>query len=69
MSIIKIRKHENNFVILQKTVLEMPKLSWKAKGLWAYLLSRIDNWEVNVKHLKSHFPGGKDLVLGMLKEH
>jgi hypothetical protein len=66
--LIRVQKHENNFVILQKTTLEIKELSWASKGLWAYLLSRPDNWNVSVKHLTKHFPGGRDFIRGCLNE-
>ncbi len=55
MSIIKVKKHIHGYVILQKQCLEDPNLSWGAKGLWAYLMGRVDAWEVSVSHLASIF--------------
>ncbi len=66
--IFKIRKHTQNFVILQKTVLELPNLSWKAKGLWAYLMSLPDNWSVSTEHLSKNFPSGRDMIRGTINE-
>ena len=51
-----------------KSVFEIETLTWESKGLWAYLLSRPDNWEISVAHLTKHFPAGKDKVAKMLRE-
>lgn len=44
--IIKIKRHETSFVIIDKRPLENAVLSWRAKGLLAYLLTKPDNWVV-----------------------
>jgi hypothetical protein len=44
--IIKIKRHEVSFVIIDKRPLEDGGLSWRAKGLLAYLLTKPDNWVV-----------------------
>ena len=74
MSNIRVQhSKEKPYVILNKKALEDPKLSWSAKGLWAYLLSRPDNWVVSVSHLsKVHNGdkrgGGRDSIYANLKE-
>lgn len=68
MSVIKIKKHEKNFSIINHSVFEIPNLSWKAKGMWGYLITRKDDWKISVKHLAKHFSMGRDGVLSGLKE-
>jgi hypothetical protein len=46
----------------------MENLSWEAKGLWSYLLSRPPNWEPNIAHLTTHFPSGKDRLYRIFQE-
>ncbi len=41
--IIRVKKCQNNFVMMDKTFLEDTRLSFKAKGILAYLLSKPDN--------------------------
>jgi hypothetical protein len=66
---------ENPYVMLNKSALEDKNLSWGAKGLWAYLMSRPDNWTVSVTHLASIYDhrGGKEraiyALLNELIEH
>lgn len=50
MSVIKV-KIQKDFTVLYNGVLEDPNLSFKAKGLWAYCMSRPENWEFHVSHL------------------
>ena len=38
--VIRVRKRPNNFVMIDKTFLEDDRLSFKAKGILAYLLSK-----------------------------
>jgi hypothetical protein len=49
--IIKIKKHESSFVIIDKRPLENAVLSWRAKGLLAYLLTKPNNWVVVMNDL------------------
>lgn len=50
MSVIKV-KILKGFTILANVVLENPRLSFKAKGLWAYCMSRKEDWEFYVEQL------------------
>lgn len=75
MSIIRTSHNkENPYVQIHKKTLEDPKLSWAAKGLWAYLMSRPDNWRVNVSHLSKIYDcdgkkgGGEKAIWTLLNE-
>ncbi len=72
MSNIRVKHDKSNpYVVLNKKTLEHSKISWAAKGLWAYLLSRPDDWQVSVAHLSTIFNGyggGRDAIQGLLKE-
>ena len=72
MSIIRIDHNRSNpYVMVNRVGLEDENISWEAKGLWAYLLSRPNNWEVRVSHLQKiygHRGGGRDAILKMIKE-
>lgn len=54
--------------MLDKGLLEDKNLSWKAKGLLSYLLSRPEDWKVKVKHLVNQSTDGRDAVYSILKE-
>lgn len=66
-----IRTHhskDNPYVLINCTVLHDPRLSWKATGLGAYLLSKPDNWQANIRHLSNQKTDGYDAVSAGLKE-
>jgi len=67
MPIIRVEKKQN-FVVMDKTSLEDPKLSFKAKGMLAYLLSKPDNWYCYSKHLAKVGPDGISAVKTGLRE-
>ncbi|MBA2650367.1 MAG: replication protein [Legionella sp.] len=68
MTILRIHKKKNNFVILDKTCLHDEKLSWGAKGLHAYLIALPDDWQVRVKDLQKRASNGRDAVRNLLNE-
>lgn len=57
----KPRTH--SYAQIDNAVLRDPALSWKARGLLAYLLSLPDDWEVSFKHLALQSP--KDTKNGL----
>lgn len=66
--IIRIQKKQRNFVILDKGFLNDDRLSFKAKGILAYLLSKPDGWKVIVKDLVNHAKDGRKSVYSGLRE-
>lgn len=58
-----------NFTILANATLSDARLSWEARGLLSFLLSKPDHWVINVKHLINESPSaGRDKIYSMLKE-
>lgn len=74
MSIIRIQHDkEKPYVMLNRQALQDPLMSWEAKGLWAFLLSMKDDWQVCISHLVKVYQGPKrggkrDRIYAMLKE-
>lgn len=72
MPIIRTKHNKQNpFVMINKKGLEDPNLSWQAKGLWAFLLSKFDEWTINVTHLSKIYEkkgGGEKAIYAMLNE-
>lgn len=66
--VIRVKKRPSNFVMMDKTFLEDDRLSYKAKGLLAYLLSKPDDWKVIVGNLVNSSKDGKASVYAGLKE-
>jgi len=78
MSVIKIQRRENPFVQIDKSVFEDDQISWKAKGVLGYLLSKPHGWKVHVSDIVNHAPkdeagqskkgNGEDAVYQALSE-
>lgn len=66
-NIIRVAKNKN-FSVLSNEPFNEKSLSWKAKGLLAYLLTRPDNWKVQVEHLRKASTDGRDSIYSALKE-
>lgn len=60
--------NRDRYVIVSKVPLEDTRLSWKARGLHAYLMSKPDSWEVRVGQLTDAGPDGRDAVMTGLRE-
>jgi len=68
-TIIRVAKNADNpFVMMDKRPLEKPYLSWKAKGLLAYLLSRPDDWTVRLGDLVKRSTDGEYATRQAIKE-
>lgn len=68
MPIVRMQHKTGNFVIIDKTCFNDPRLSLKAKGLHGYLLGLPDHWELCVKELVRHFRDGRDAINAALQE-
>ena len=58
----------SHFTVLRNEILEDKSLSFKARGLLAYLLSRPDGWSTDSKELATHGPDGTTAILSALSE-
>lgn len=65
---VRTNKRKNAYVMIDNAFFEDTRLSWKAKGLMGYLLSRPDNWKINHKDLVNRSKDGKDAVTSTLQE-
>jgi hypothetical protein len=65
---IRIQKKRHNFVLMDKGFLNDNRLSFKAKGILAYLLSKPDNWHMTVPDLINHAQDKKSAIYAGLKE-
>lgn len=69
MSIFRVQKDkENPYVQLHKKLVYDNSLSFKAKGILVYLLSRPDDWKVYENEIVKHSKDGKDSVSNGIKE-
>lgn len=68
MAIVRTQKRENPFVQIDKGIFEDPRISWKAKGVLGYLLSKPDNWTIVLNDIVNKSPDGLTVVRSALKE-
>lgn len=66
--IVRVSKRDSGYMIVDPYFLSDARLSWKAKGMLAYLLSKPSNWRVYVSDLVKRSRDGKDAVYSALKE-
>jgi hypothetical protein len=67
-TIFRTAKRENPYAQIDKTVLNDQRLSWKAKGILAFLLSKPDTWEINIQNLIKQAKDGKEAVYSGINE-
>lgn len=63
-----VKNPENPYVMINKSVLQDKRLSWRAKGLLCFMLSMPDNWEFHREHLMEFATDGKHTLRVTLKE-
>lgn len=69
MAIFRVRKNKDNpYIMINKFGIYDNRLSYKAKGILVYLLSRPDNWIFYEDEIVSHSSDGKDSVRSGIKE-
>ena len=61
-------QHTAGFTTLSNAMLGDIRLSWKARGLLAYLLSKPPNWKVIISHLVTQGSDGKAAIVAGLDE-
>jgi hypothetical protein len=62
------KNKENPYVMINKGALLDVGLSFKAKGLLAYLLSLPNDWKIRPKELQKHAKDGRDAIYSGLQE-
>lgn len=58
----------DRFTVVSRVPIEDAHLTWKARGILIYLLSKPDGWDVSVAHLVQEAPDGKAAVMSALAE-
>ena len=65
---IQVKRRPERFAIISTAILENESLSWRAKGIFSYLISRPDGWTIRVQDLINRSTEGRDAVKSALKE-
>jgi len=66
--IFKIHRRDCPFAQIDRKTLEDPRVSWKAKGLLVYLISRPDDWTVKVEDVARRSTDKHTAIYSALKE-
>jgi len=63
-----VKNKGNPYVMIDRRPIDNPRLSFKAKGILTYLLSRPDGWEVNLIDLAKRSTEGLSAIKSGVKE-
>jgi hypothetical protein len=63
-----IKNRDNPFVQIHKELFENERMSWAAKGLMGYLLTKTDKWEVRIGDLLKHSTNKITALRKIIKE-
>lgn len=63
-----IKKYQKRFTTIDNGVLNDTSLSWKAKGLFAYLWSKPDDWDFYEIEIAKHSSDGRSSLRAGIKE-
>ncbi len=67
--IVRTKKSkENPYYMKNRTAPNDPRLTWKAKGIHDYLMSKPDNWQANITELTNASADGADAVRAGVNE-
>ena len=62
------RKYDRDFTVLSNDFLKDVRLSWKAKGIIAYVAMLPDDWVLNMRDLTNRATDGRDSLYSGIKE-
>ncbi len=66
-NIVRIEKRDKGFTVISRMLLEDPRLGWATRGIIAYLLSKPDNWILQVEDLRKRGDLGRDAIYKRIK--
>lgn len=66
--IVRVERRQNPFVQIERSTLQDERLTWRARGLLAYLLSLPTDWTINFEHLAKRSPASAYQVRKTFKE-
>ena len=68
MTIVRSPRLERDFTIISNRVLRDPHMSYRARGVLAYILSMPDNWRTNAETLARQGLEGRDAIRAAINE-
>ena len=63
-----IKQDRGNYTNISNRLIRDSRLSWKARGIFAYLWSQADEWDFYVSEVAKHATDGRDALRSGLKE-
>ena len=66
--IVRSARPHLNYTVVHNDLIEDSRISWKARGLLMYLLSKPDHWRTSMAHLTAQSPEGLHSVRSGMKE-
>ena len=63
-----IKNADNPYVMVDKRIIQNKQLSWKAKGILIYLLSRPDNWTAQMQDIINQSTDGESATRAGVQE-
>lgn len=67
-TVVRIHRHDNPYVMIERSTVQDERLSWEARGLLVYLLSLPPDWDIRVSHLQKQGDAGRDALRRILRE-
>lgn len=67
-TIRRIKNRTKGFSIIDNGCIQNESLSWRARGILAYLLSMPDDWKIYKKELEKRAPDGRESLAAGFKE-
>lgn len=68
-TIIRSQRDRNNpYFLMRRDAAQEGRLSWEARGLLAYVLSKADNWKIRLGDLRKQGSSGRDVTRRILRE-
>lgn len=68
MQIIRAPRQESGYTIIRNDVLRDPELTFRARGVLAYILSHSDNWRTDAESIAKVSKEGRQAIQTALKE-
>lgn len=62
------KKQRQNYTVIDNEILADEKLSWRARGIAAHLLTKPDDWKINMDYLYQSAPEGRQAVRTAIAE-
>lgn len=64
----KITRRKNGYSVISNTALRDKRLSARAKGVYAYIMTLPEDWQIYKEELYTHFTEGRDALNKAIKE-